>query len=265
MTLIVGLWTKGGVIIAADSASTFSAHNQTTITHSTQKLHVIAGCMVFGLSGPVGLKQKYVEALEEGANAKEFAASSASKVLLKMQDRMKPYQLAALQNANQATQALNDRTFLQNAFASSLVAFTIGKNHYLAEFQPDLNSELKTRQAPFVAIGSGQVTADPFTKFALKVLAGDDELTLDVATSAAIWVLSHAIECSPGGLGLPIQVMRLEQESGGYVVTSLTSDKVDEHLSRVVDIEKRIKDMFSELRDTTLFAPDAESIPSRPE
>src|SRR5258707_14813385 len=69
MTLIVGLKCADGVVVGADGISTFGSIGGQTIRQATTKLEVIADRVVVGVSGSVGLAQRFkaeVEGLHSG-------------------------------------------------------------------------------------------------------------------------------------------------------------------------------------------------------
>lgn len=259
MTLIVGLWTKQGAVIAADSAATFSAGPMPTISHSNQrKISIIAGKVMLACSGPVGLAQGLAHDVNQLVSTNDYSKiSEPIPAIREIRNCIAPEIQRAIDQSNKAAVGLQDASLLQNARITAVCGFIFnrGKQFGLAEIMADGNVELKTPNAPFVSIGSGQVTADPFTKFAVKVIGGDADLTLAQATLAAIWSVSHGIECSPGGIDHPITSARIARDGQDWVIEELDTMAVDEHTAKIESIEASIKEACKDGGPEAVNAP----------
>ena len=83
MTLLVGIHCTDGVVIAADSASTFgSAPGVFTITHPVRKIQIIADDMIVAGTGEVGLGQRFHAAIAALHASSEYKGSAIEKAKL---------------------------------------------------------------------------------------------------------------------------------------------------------------------------------------
>ena len=73
MTAIVGLLCKTGVIIGADSSTTFTAGQIRTIEQPTQKLDVIGGSVILAGTGQVGLGQRFSAIIQKAYDDNTFS------------------------------------------------------------------------------------------------------------------------------------------------------------------------------------------------
>lgn len=58
MTLIVGIKSKEGIVLAADGAATLGSMGNRTVIQSVKKLSTIQDKIIVGVSGSVGLSQR---------------------------------------------------------------------------------------------------------------------------------------------------------------------------------------------------------------
>ena len=65
MTLILGVKCSNGVVVGADGAATLGSLTLQTVMQPTSKLAVIAGKVILGVSGPIGLGQLYEDRLSQ--------------------------------------------------------------------------------------------------------------------------------------------------------------------------------------------------------
>src|SRR5207245_1801501 len=94
-----------------------------------------------------------------------------------------------------------------SALASALVATMIGKAYHLFQFNHQGSAEAATTHLPFVAIGSGQATADPFLAFIRRLFWPSKLPATGEGLFAGVWTVRHAIHTSPGGVADPIQAV----------------------------------------------------------
>jgi hypothetical protein len=121
-----------------------------------------------------------------------------------------------------------------------------------------LAPEAATSDLPFVSVGVGQATADPFLAFIRRVFWREREPNTADGIFAATWTLRHAIDTSPGGVADPIQVMVLEDGK----VRELDSKELDEHEQNVELLEEHIRGFEETFKGTP---EDTEEPPPRDE
>jgi 20S proteasome alpha/beta subunit len=211
MTLIVGIACADGVVMAADSAATYGVLGQQTVRQPTRKLEILSESLIVGVSGPVGMGQRYVGELARLWEQKHFKGSDlAHQAMDKLRAAILPtikdeFSMAA------AAQPVLGNVAAQHAISSALVAIPVQKVPCLFQFNHQGSPEQATARLPFVAIGSGQMTADPFLAFIRELLWEGKQPTLLQGMFAAHWTLHHAIRTSPGGVAGPIHLAVLEK------------------------------------------------------
>jgi len=98
-------------------------------------------------------------------------------------------------------------------------------------FQP----EFKVPTNWFVAMGSGQLIADPFFGLLRRTFFRNCQPRLQEGIFAAAWALEHAIELNPGGINRPVQIGVLKKETG-FVARMLTDDELEEQKNSVAAV-----------------------------
>lgn len=261
MTLIVGLIAKDGVVIGADSAATLGPGfgMRTIAEHSVQKIHNIHGRVLLATSGPVGLSYIFASILAPLVQKNEFTRKYTDVDMAQsIRDCIYDAWKDAIEKSNFGAQKLNDGHLLENGRLTAVVGFKYheDKKFGLAEFMADGTYEVKRAALPFVSIGSGQMTADPFLSYTVKLVKENGELTLERATLAAVWTLQHAIDCTAGGLAEPIHISRIEgQAAGGLVAKDFTEGEVGEVVQMVTEVEGKIAKTVTEIASAVKAPP----------
>jgi 20S proteasome alpha/beta subunit len=218
MTLIVGIKCKDGIVLGADGAATYGSLGQLTIRQPVKKkIRLIGNQVVVGVSGPVGLGQRIageVEAIQKNGIPID---EKQRKALI----HCKPYEVMGflrhmiwgivgpeLEIARVTAQTLGAAA-LQSALMQAVVVLLVGNEPCLFHFDQQGSGEQATDDLPFVAIGSGQLIADPFLAFIRRLFWKDRLPTSDEGVFAAVWAVQHAIETNPGGVGPPIQIINM--------------------------------------------------------
>ena len=205
MTLIIAISCTDGVVMAADSAATFGVLGQRTIRQPTKKLAIVNGCMIVGVSGPIGMQQRFIGELEANTigGKRHNVMSTLSGILRK---HIEPeFKMA------QVTQpTIGQQLALNSAITSTVVGLLIGGVPTLIQFDQQGSPECATDNLRFVSIGSGQQLADPFLAFIARIFWSSKLPAVSDGLFAATWVLTHAIHTNPGGVDGPIQAMTLK-------------------------------------------------------
>jgi len=160
MTLIIGVKCREGIVIGADSISTFGTDIEQEVSN---KIEYLAVDSLIGSSGAVGLSQLIKERLRdswETVRGQENKADARSEIQKVMWAEVRP----ALVHAEDASDILGQKMF-SSALCSSLLAFPFRDEHVLLSFNQIAQSEEITCEAPFKSIGSGSLQADPFWHF----------------------------------------------------------------------------------------------------
>jgi hypothetical protein len=215
MTLLVGIRCTDGVVVAADSAVTFGNSQFHTVSDSVCKIQVIDKRLILAGTGQVGLGQRFAEVAQQlwnDPNAKQASPVQIGKAV--------------------CTNVFNDfaSTGAPKGAFGALLAFPAKGRAELCEFAvQDLQPELKTDGMWYASMGSGQLLADPYLRLIRSVFWQDGPPNLVSGKFAATWVLRHAIDGAPAGLGDPITMAVLEKVNGNFEARMLSADELREH------------------------------------
>jgi 20S proteasome alpha/beta subunit len=250
MTLIIGIISEEGVVVASDGAATFGSMGNTTITQRTKKLQIIDDKIIVGVSGPVGLGQRMTDEIDKMWDVNALSGKDPIESMVLISNNLRKHIIPEIQVARETQPAIGNMA-LQSALSSTLVALPIQHNISLFQFDHQGAPEAATSTLPFVSIGSGQASADPFLGFIRRVFWKDGACpSLNDAVFAAIWTLKQCIDTSTGGVSYPIQVATLTKNSRGETATFYEDADLDEHKQAIDEFEKKLgelaKDIFSE-------------------
>jgi 20S proteasome alpha/beta subunit len=230
VTVLVGIRCKGGVVVGSDSAATFGANGQSTIgQQSVAKVTIIQDRIAYAGTGAVGIAQLIIDSISRGWSEKAFSGAKTPEQMMNLVGErigklVTPYfQTAQLQRGitGEASATL----------CKSLIAMPVNKEFHLFQFDFGGAPEHATKQLPFVALGGGQLIADPFLAMLKRLLWPECEPTLAEGRLAAVWTIDHVRRTTPGGVGGAIQLATLTD--AGETVKLATNDDVDEHLQAV--------------------------------
>lgn len=238
MTLIVGILCSDGVVMASDSAATFSTVWGDTIRQSMTKLQVIADeHLLVGYSGAVGISQLITQTLNDMWSQKTLARlpapqwmSAISQQIVKVSEHLRV-------TASQAGPRVSPYEVMET-HCHTLLAGSPQEKPCLIRFNSLGAPEMATSDLPFVAIGSGQAIADPFLAFVRRIFWPSGLPSLAQGTFMATWTLDHAIKTHPGGVGGAIQLGIVEKtKKGDFRGRIVPEEERAEHEQNVVSIE----------------------------
>jgi len=257
MTLIIAIKCTDGIVLAADGATTFGSLGTRTIRQPSRKLTVVNDRMIVGVSGPVGLQQRFVgelTAIAPGAQAKRHQIMALLAGAIRTPMRAE-YEML------QGVQGSLGQVALSSVLTSTVIAIMIDGEPTLIQFDQQGSPECATDDLRFVSIGSGQPLADPFLAFLRRIFWSSKPPTLSDGIFAATWTLNHAIATNPGGVDDPIQVITLcRGRANNCDIRELESTELDEHREAIRLAEDRLA-TFREALTTTSGGADSE-IPS---
>jgi hypothetical protein len=242
MTLIVGILCRDGVVVAADSAATYGALGQPTISQPTKKIDIVDGSVIIACSGAIGLAQRFGNEITQLWRSSAFAGGNAVTAGVKIGERLKAH-IAPEMNVAQFARNVVGTSAVQQATCLSIVAMPLTKNPSLIQFSEIGSPEVATVDLPFVSIGVGQTTADPFLAFlrALFWPSPKQPPLLADGIFAALWTLKHAIAHTPGGIAAPIDIAVLEPQSSKWVARMLSNEERQEHEQNIAGAEEALR------------------------
>lgn len=233
MTVLVGVRCTDGVVIGADSAATSSVGPQRLIQIlSDEKINIVGERVIIASTGAVGLSQRFHGVVKSHWEKKSFQKSMA--------ECLREITRATIQDFEQTGVP---RLLPQQGGLGfgSLMAVVLDGRPQLIEFGSlDFQPEVKSDNMHFVAMGSGQVLAEPFMAFVSRVLWGGEPPDVQLGAFGLYWVLSHTIQYAPGGVGKPIKIAVLKRDKGNWIARSVEGDELQEPEQHVAEIEKLI-------------------------
>src|SRR5215217_2360368 len=199
MTLIIGIKCSDGIVVGADGAATLGAMGQQTIRQSVRKLSIISQKIIVGVSGPVGLSQRFNWRIEEMYTNNKLANKKTPEAMNIIRAELWKDIEGEMNSAAVARNLIGQAAY-SSALSSSVVALPLDKKFALIQFDQQGAPEEATEHLPFVSIGSGQPTADPFLAFIRRIFWPDALPSLETGIFSTVWALDHAIETNPGGV-----------------------------------------------------------------
>src|SRR5437660_75445 len=212
MTLIIGVRCGDGIVLGADGSATLGTMGAPTARQqSVKKLKVIRDKLVFGLSGPIGLSQLLCACVEE-AHDKGHLQHRVEHVAEHLRGTFWKLIEPEMKNAVVAQPVVGEQAAASSAICSTILALPVQGRAELLQFNHQASPEIATEELTFVAIGSGQMLADPFLAFIRRVVWCMRPPTVQDGILAAVWTLRHAIETNPGGIAEPMIIVVLSKE-----------------------------------------------------
>lgn len=232
MTAIVGMLCNDGVVIGADSSSTFSTGRERTIEQPSEKISIIGGSIIIAGTGQVGLDQRFTEVVSGVWSNKQFQQGT-------------PMQIAKVLSAN----GINDfaSTGLSPGAYGALVAYPNNKKPCLCEFAiSDFQPEMKTADRIwYCSMGSGQNITDPFLAFMRSVFWADGrQPNVREGVFATAWALEHVVDCNPGGVDGPISIAVLERNRNNLAARRIRDEELDEIREHIDEAKTRLRDFI---------------------
>ena len=244
MTLIVALRCVDGVVVGADSLATRGAMGNSTVQETTQKISVVRGSRILAVTGPVGLAQRYNEALDGIAD--QVFKSSAMSVATQISAEFWKHANLEYQRSSVVAQATGSRAPLAHASHSSIVAANCAGGDRLFQFSETCAPEEATDGLPYVTMGSGQTNADPFMAFMRRVFFPSGVLPVVDGVFVVNWALLQGSMATPGIGGAP-QIAILQKGKARI----LDPAELVEHSAAVEDAERALVEWRAQLSPDT--------------
>lgn len=244
MTLIIGIKCSDGVVIGSDGAVTTATTlgQSQTITQQAAKLNIIGEHLVFGVSGPVGLSQAYCQEIEPliTRNRNKVPWTSVTQARQVLQAKLWTHAQAAWERASVVAKVYGAAAAGQDALHESLVGLPIGDEAHLIQFSHQCQAQQATIDLPFVAIGSGQKTADPFLAFIRRTFWPNQSPSLGDGIFAILWALDYSIKAQPGGIGDPVQLATLSLDGANWKAKILSPDELGPYQLVIQEVERQL-------------------------
>lgn len=228
MTVLVGILSRDGVVLGADSSATFGPRQgHPTIEQAVQKVFVVQNRFILAGTGQVGAGQRFTAAVDTAWTGKRFSGLSTPTDFAKTLCKVGIEDFAS--------------TEMKQGSFGGLVAFPIKNQHHLCEFAvQDFQPELKTPTMWFSSMGSGQPITDPFLGLMRRVFFPRSQPTVREGLFLTAWALMHAIDLNPGGINGPPQIATLTFKGNEPEARLLSDDELEEHKNNVQGAEAHL-------------------------
>lgn len=210
LTVLVGIRCTDGIVIGADSMATSAAGiNPLMHLQSNNKIQVFENSVILAATGAVGLSQRLSHHVSAAIGAKVFANFNANDGLANISHRF----MSDLTNSMHPSYPPVGIQF------GALLACCIKGIPHLVEYDSvNFQPEIRRDKLFFVSMGSGQVLADPFLAFVVRVLWKNTMPSVEDGKFGVYWALSHTIKLAPGGVGAPLRIAVLREKDGRWCV-----------------------------------------------
>src|SRR4051812_15520193 len=195
---------------------------------SNSKVQVLGNCVVVAATGAVGFTQRLIHHVDSAiiggvfkATLHECKTNISRRLLTDFEtNKVQIHPQAGLRFGALIAAAIKD--------APCLIEYST------TDFQP----EVKEGNLYYVAMGSGQVLAEPFLAFVSRVLWRGTMPTVKVGRFGVHWVLDHTLKLAPGGVGGPIHIAILEKKDGRWAASEIPD--LQEHEEYITELESHI-------------------------
>lgn len=230
MTLLVGILCREGVVIASDSAATFGANGTVTIgQQEVEKVRLIHDKIAYAATGAVGIAQLIIDAIARSWSEGKFTGAKTPEEMMGKVGHLISNTVGPFLNTAQLQRQVTGEA--NASLCKSLIAMPVCKKFQLFQFDFNGAPEMCTHQLPFVALGSGQMIADPFLALLKRLLWPNEVPSLADGRLAAVWTIDHVRRTSPGGVGGRIQLATLTNNPESVKIAQ--NAEVDEHLQAI--------------------------------
>jgi hypothetical protein len=228
LTLLVGVLCKDGVVIAADRQATHGTLGQRTVGQAVTKIRTIGGTGLFASSGHLGLGQQLASIVEQ--KQPEFMNQPYDRFIAKLQAALRTVVDPALNTARiAATGVYGASVAAGDAICGSLLAAPFKDRLHLVEITPQVAVESMSTSLPFICLGSGKGSADPFLGFLKSVFWPDLLPSVSEGALAAFWTVQHAIDMKVDGVGFDVDVFVVAKAGNSYASRQLNTAELAEH------------------------------------
>ena len=241
MTLLVGVLCKNGTVIAADRQATHGALGQSTVGQSVTKVQVINGEALYATSGHKGLGQQLCAIVD--SKQPEFKNQGYDRVIAKLQESLRPIIDAGFQTATHAGRVVGNNIAANDCICGGLLAARFKDGLKLVEITPQVAVEYMTDDMPFISMGSGKMSADPFLGFLRKVYWPKELPTIQEGALAAYWTIQHAIDMKVTGVGFSVDVFCVVPSGKTFSARKLDDAELAEHVSFIEASEDALRNV----------------------
>lgn len=228
MTLIIALCCTDGIVIGADDAATFGNERTSTIRAAFKKIRIVDGISAISVAGTTGLLQQYEDVVASTHKTDAFKSSRSVQAMNTFRDEFLVRTNAQFQVAQLLEKEHGQRAW-DSCSSEIVVATRIGGKYRLYHYDKRMAPQEVTEELPFVAIGSGQQTADPFIAHLRRIYYAQQCPDIALGVMTVVWTLKHAAETGAPNVGSGRQIVTLSSVGDIPVIRELPDDQLQEH------------------------------------
>jgi 20S proteasome alpha/beta subunit len=251
VTLLVGILSTDGVVIATDRQVTHGTMGQATVAQSATKAEIINGQALYASAGPMAVGQQICAAMKVMQG--QFGGKICSASVQLIQPAIRAILDPAFDTAKKAGQIMGPQLALVDVITTGLLAAKFQDGIRLLDISQQGSCEvLSVDKVPFVCHGSGKQNADPILRFLWNIYWSKQAPTHREAILAAYWTVKIAIELKSPMVGYAPDVFVLEKtgKDGKHV----KARKVDEnelvsHDEFILAVENAMRGVRDRLAD----------------
>lgn len=241
MTLVIGVLCGDGIVIGADSISTYATPDgrRTVEQQTDSKIREVDNKMICAFAGDVGLGQDVLHSISKSwernkSKSKENIKNGVSKAVVEG--------IEEFAGRTHQVRSLIGGEYAQPPIIESIVAFIANDKHALIHYSRHGNPTEHTKGIPFITIGSGQPWADPFVAFVKRVAWNDRQpRTVKQGIAGVLWALQHVIRVNPGrGVGGEISIGVLEKSQGEWKASVQKEDRLGLYKGAIDSAERSL-------------------------
>lgn len=253
MTLLVGILSTEGVVIATDKQVSHGALGNFTVGQPGSKAEIIGGQALYASSGPVSVGQQICSAMK-GLQA-QFGGINCADAVQMIQPAIRAILNPAFETANKAKAVMGGQMALMDVLSSGILAAKFKNGIHALDISPQGACEiLSPDKVPFVCQGSGKQNADPILQFLWNIYWSSQGPSLREAILAGYWTVKIAIELKSPMVGFTPEVFVLEK--AGKDGKHVKAKKIDEndlvqHDEFIMSVETAMRDVRRKLIDNS--------------
>jgi len=211
---------------------------QQTVGLSVTKVQVINGAALYATSGHKGLGQQLCAVVD--GKQPEFKNQRYDATIVKLQEALRPLVNNALTTGGLAARVIGNAA-VGDSICGGLLAAGFKDGLKLVEITPQVAVEYMTDDMPFISMGSGKLSADPFLGFLRKVYWPTKLPTIQEGALAAYWTIQHAIDMKVVGVGFSVDVFVIAPSDKTFIARKLDDAEVAEHVEFIRASEEALR------------------------
>ena len=260
MTLLVGILSTEGVVIATDKQVTHGVMGNVTVAQSGSKVEILNGQALYASAGPIAVGQQICAAMQ--VLQPKFGAQGCAESVAEIQAHIRAILNPAFDTAKRAQQVMGQLA-LTDVLCSGFLAVKFKNGIHLFDISHQGACEImSTERVPFVCQGSGKQNADPILAFLWSVYWSKQGPSLREAILAGYWTVKIAIGLKSPMVGFEPEVFVLEKsgKEGKHVkARKIEDDELVPHDEFILAVENSMRDVRSRL-----VTPPSVSTPEPP-